>query len=101
VVPDVETLQLDERFRSDWIDYSTYDAEATWRIREILAKHLRERPWAQGKSMLEFYEEYLVPFAMLLTDMEREGIRVDVQEHLPAAQRRAEEDRAACTERFL
>lgn len=30
----------------------------------------------QGKSMLDFYQQYWVPYATVLTDMEREGIQV-------------------------
>ncbi|KAA0167896.1 hypothetical protein FNF31_00224 [Cafeteria roenbergensis] len=101
LLPPVDEIQLDPAMRAEWIDYSTYDAEATWRLREVLADKLRERPWAQGLSMLDFYERYIVPFAVVLTDMEREGIRVDVKEHLPRAQMLAEEERATATEEFL
>ena len=42
--------------------------------------------------MLEFYELYIVPFAALLTDMEREGIMVNM-EYLREIEGRALKDR--------
>ncbi len=51
----------------DWIDYSTFDAEVTWNLRENLHKKLQEMPWAKGKSMYEFYMTYWRPFGELLT----------------------------------
>lgn len=100
-LPGVDEIQLDPETRQEWIDYSTYDAEATWRLHQMLSERLRARPWAQNLTMMDFYERYLVPFAMLLTDMEREGIRVDITTHMPQAQRQAELDKQTHTESFL
>ena len=38
-------LQRDAATRAEWIDYSTYDAEATWLLREQLERNLRQMPW--------------------------------------------------------
>lgn len=96
----MEELQSNPSTRDAWIEYSVYDAEATWRLRQLLEQYLTAQHWAQSKTMMDFYREYIVPFAVVLTDMEREGIRVDVTHHLPAAQRVAIEERDECEKRF-
>lgn len=75
--------------------YSTFDAVATWHVREALEAKLRERPWLSAASMFDLYCRYILPFAECLTDMERAGIHVDVAKALPEAERRALLDRAA------
>jgi DNA polymerase-1 len=100
-LPGVDEIQLGAETRAAWIDYSTYDAEATWHLRENLAEKLTQMPWAQDRSMLQFYEQYIVPFAMLLTDMERAGIRVDVETHMPQAETQALKDKEKHTSEFL
>ena len=51
--------------------------------------------WQDGKTMYDFYVKYWVPFGELLTDMERNGIKVSAREMLPEAERRAKEDSRA------
>jgi DNA polymerase-1 len=50
--------------------------------------------------MFEFYNEFLVPFGDCLTDMERNGIKVDVKGHLPHVELKATEDREKFVEQF-
>jgi len=100
-VPPVHLLQRLPYWRSAWIDYATYDAEATWRLREVLEAKLRQRPWARDLSLWDFYSTYVAPFAVVLTDMERAGIRVDVTEHLPRAQESATAEQKASEEQFM
>ncbi len=40
VLPPVEELQTDESTRAKWIDYSAYDAKATWQLAQALKKAL-------------------------------------------------------------
>lgn len=101
VLAPVEDIQRNPATLGRWIDYSTYDAECTWLLRERLEVLLRGRPWTSDKSMWDFYQRYWVPFATLLTDMEREGIRVDTAEKLPLAQHIAENERAEAERAFL
>lgn len=101
ILPPVEQLQRDPDTRSDWIDYATYDAEATWRVRQVLQSHLQARMWVGSKSMWDFYNEYYIPFATVLTDMERAGIQVDVHTQLPAAQVQAVQERASSQAAFV
>ena len=41
VMPDMEELQTDANTRSDWIDYSAYDAKATWDLYQSLKAKLQ------------------------------------------------------------
>eukprot|EP00753_Platysulcus_tardus_P016428 PLAT5692.2.p1 GENE.PLAT5692.2~~PLAT5692.2.p1 ORF type:complete len:796 (-),score=413.96 PLAT5692.2:54-2441(-) len=102
-VPDPVDLQRSAADVADWIDYSTYDAEGTWRLRDELQRRLQRMPWtADGsRTMYDYYTTYLVPFGELLTDMEREGVYVDVEKHLPRVQAEAEADRAAAQATFV
>ena len=43
VLPPVEELQTDPQTRSKWIDYSAYDAKATWQLAQALKKQLMVR----------------------------------------------------------
>ena len=49
VVPPLDELQRNEKYLPDWVDYSTFDTEGTWRLREALEGKLREMPW-QGTT---------------------------------------------------
>ncbi|CAM9907819.1 unnamed protein product [Choristocarpus tenellus] len=46
-------------------------AQATWLVHQELRHKLDSMNWKDGKSMLDFYEIYYIPFGELLTDMER------------------------------
>lgn len=41
VLPPVEELQSDPQTRAKWIDYSAYDAKATWQLAQALKKQLK------------------------------------------------------------
>ena len=50
--------------------------------------------------MLDFYERYLVPFAEMLTDMERRGIYVARETYLPSFKIQAERDKSNYERKF-
>ena len=54
----------------------------------------------KGRNMLDFYERYLVPFAEMLTDMERRGIYVARETYLPSLQIQAERDKSNYERKF-
>lgn len=101
LLPPLLSIQRDPATFARWVDYSTYDAESTWLLREVLQEKLSSRPWAAGLSLFDFYQRFFVPFAECLTDMERAGIRVDKEGILPAAERQALQDRAAHEKKFM
>jgi hypothetical protein len=78
----------------EWIEYSVYDAQGTWLLHEELKRRLQAMEWTEdGKHMYDYYVKYWAPFGELLTDLERNGIKVDVAQQLPLAERRAEAER--------
>ena len=89
---DLKDLQNLPQFRDKWIEYSAKDAAATWYVRKMLEKELNAMPWMVDNrkmgTMLEFYSEYFIDFGEVLTDMERNGIRIDTQKHLKEAEAR-------------
>lgn len=82
--------------RAAWVEYSTFDTVATWKLHERLLQLLEQRPWrtAHGKDcgvLLDFYKQYWCPFGDLLVAMEERGVPLDVQ-HLEEQRLRAERD---------
>lgn len=104
-LPDLRELQNNPALRNSWIDYSARDAVATWWVRKRLEEKLEKMPWVvDGKalgSMYDFYQRYLRDFGELLTDMERNGIKVDTQKHLRNAEIQARQERDKYEKMFL
>ncbi|KAK4536371.1 hypothetical protein CDCA_CDCA08G2396 [Cyanidium caldarium] len=100
VVPAPDALQASLDTVRDWVDYSTFDAEATWFLRDALEKRLR-RMHLRGPSrtMYDLYRECFVPFGELLTEMEQVGFKVDI-ERLVSSQRVAQADRQRFADAF-
>ncbi|EEC51736.1 pol1-like DNA polymerase, partial [Phaeodactylum tricornutum CCAP 1055/1] len=92
-IPPVESMQRDPESRSMWIKYSCYDAEGTWLLREELEKRLKMKPWIGNKNLWDYYFLHMRPFAEVLTDMERRGVRVNAKDYLFNVERKAREDR--------
>ena len=105
-LPSMEELQRNPLTRDKWIAYSALDVIATWKVREQLEKRLKMMPWEieDGTkhlgNMFDYYQEYLLPFGELLTDIEKTGIKVDTKVHLMEAENRARKDRSQLLERF-
>lgn len=81
--PDIEEMHTDERFVEKWVEYSCFDAEITYFLRETLAKQLSQlKTEEEGMGdNLALYTKYWLPFGELLTDMEQTGFLLDV-DHL-------------------
>ncbi len=98
-LPSIEELQTNPLTRPEWIQYACYDSQGTWLLHEELRHRLSNMEWTDGHvfgepTLYAFYKQYWRPFGELLTAMEREGIKVDAAEQLPAAERRASAQRA-------
>jgi hypothetical protein len=112
VLPPLDEVQTsaDDEVRRRWIEYSTLDAEVTWRLYQSLRRRLsdpRRFRWEpqsvcfgdiqfdrlnvldpanaglrdtelQPPVVLELYERVILPFGELLTDLERNGVVIDV-----------------------
>jgi DNA polymerase-1 len=99
-IPPVEVMQRDPQFRERWIQYSCYDAEGTWLLRNKLQAKLEKMDWGWGHNLYEYYWNYMRPFGEVLTDMERRGIRVNAKDYLANVEKQAREDRARHLEAF-
>ncbi|KNB44986.1 mitochondrial DNA polymerase [Blastocystis sp. subtype 4] len=83
-VPEVIDLQRNPETRNEWIEYSAFDAEATWHVRKELESLLKEMYWTEeevngttiDRTMWDFYQRYYRDFGQLLVNMENRGIRV-------------------------
>lgn len=92
-MPSIIEMHTDPEHLPKWINYATLDAEATFFLREVLVKELMKYPveFEEMKNLFDLYCKYWLPFGEILTDIERIGIRVDV-EHLKRAEMQAIED---------
>eukprot|EP00347_Sterkiella_histriomuscorum_P005807 403355195 len=98
--PDVEVIHTNKV--EEWVGYSCYDAEITFFLRETLSKLLMTQQTDEEgmQDMLGLYSKYWRAFGEVLTDMEREGIKIDV-EYLKEIQLIAEKDKSQYEEKFL
>ena len=81
-------LHTDSKYAAQWIEYSVIDAEVTFYLRDhfhsllesLSVNTVSHKNPIEGvfKNNMEIYQNYWRPFGELLTDMEREGIKVDV-----------------------
>ena len=100
--PDIEEMHTDARYVEKWVEYSCFDAEITYFLRETLARKLcqLETHEENMSNLLDLYAKYWLPFGELLTDMERNGIKVDVN-YLKQIQLTAEKDKKTYEDAFL
>jgi hypothetical protein len=111
-LPDLRVLQNDPATRDKWIEYSARDAVATWCVRDSVMRELRRMPWqvsgvtlptvnGEKPNMYHFYMRYLKDFGELLTDMERNGIKLDTTGHLKKAEQAARLERQRMEDMFI
>jgi DNA polymerase I len=100
--PDIEEMHTDEKHVTPWVEYSTFDAEITYFLRETLAYKLSSLETKEEglNDMSALYTKYWLPFGELLTDMERTGIKIDL-DHLKEAELTAERDKIEYEQKFL
>jgi len=102
VFPDIEEMHTTAKYTEKWVEYSVFDAEITYFLRETLAYELCNIKIENEnmRNMYELYCKYWLPFGELLTDMEREGIMIDVN-RLKQKQIEAENDRDTHEKAFI
>lgn len=73
-------MHTDPKYVKDWVEYSVFDAEITYYLREALSFRLckLETKEEDMNDNFSLYLKYWLPFGELLTDMEREGIKIDL-----------------------
>jgi DNA polymerase I len=95
-------MHTDPKHVTSWVDYSTFDAEITYFLRETLAKQLEELVTNEEnmQNLGVLYTKYWLPFGELLTDLERTGFKIDV-EYLKEIELMAERDKILHEQKFL
>ena len=101
VMPTIQELHTNIKYREKWIIYSILDTECTYYLRDVLQEKLQSmltkaqyhiNPITEKyKNNYELYLHYWRQFGELLTDMEREGIKLDL-DYLKQIQLKAETD---------
>jgi DNA polymerase-1 len=100
-LPPIDILQRDPKFRKNFILYSCYDAEGTWRLHEKLVEMLKQMSWlSNGKNLYDYYWDNMREFGKVLTDMERRGVLVDAKDYLASVEVQARKDRQQHSETF-
>ena len=94
-------MHTNPRYIEKWVEYSCFDAEITYFLRETLAKQLCNIRIAADNmdNKMALYTKYWLPFGELLTDMERKGFAIDV-DHLKIIERQALKDRQELEDKF-
>ena len=85
-IPSIIEMHTQKELIEKWVNYSALDAEVTFFLRETLAVLLTqlETNFEDLTNMLDVYNKYWLPFGETLTDMERIGLKVNL-EHLKVA----------------
>lgn len=109
IIPPTVDLQRSVKYRDEWVDYASADAELTYRLCNTLKARLQNMSIHGTNSMpqlvdrfdnlYDLYRSVLLPFGELLTDVERVGFKVDVG-WLQNAQLKADRDRLALEGKF-
>lgn len=86
VMPELTELHTDLKYLKNWITYSVLDAEVTYYLRDTLHQYLETLPTISYthknpindlyKDNFQVYMNFWRPFGEILTDMEREGIKI-------------------------
>jgi DNA polymerase I len=86
MMPNLELMHCSEQFVPAWVEYSAFDAEILYFLRETLALQLSriQTPQELMGDLQILYQRYWLPFGELLTDMESVGFKVDTR-HLRKA----------------
>jgi DNA polymerase-1 len=102
VQPEIEELHTNPEYVKDWVNYSVLDAELTFFLREALITELSAFPVKSEdmSNLWEFYLKYWLPLGECLTDMEREGMLMDM-DHLKAIEEQAKNDKFVFLNEFM
>lgn len=84
-MPSLIDLHTDPFTIESWVDYATFDTEATYYLFHVLKALMKDLPvnFEDMKDIGDIYNKYWLCFGELLTDIERNGIKVKV-DHLKA-----------------
>ena len=95
-------MHVSEMFIPDWVEYSCFDAEILFFLRETLSLQLSQMKTDEENmgDNLVLYMKYWRPFGELLTDMERTGFKIDA-DYLRKCELQAVKDQEEHLQKFL
>eukprot|EP00002_Diphylleia_rotans_P030256 TRINITY_DN6204_c0_g1_i5.p1 TRINITY_DN6204_c0_g1~~TRINITY_DN6204_c0_g1_i5.p1 ORF type:complete len:782 (-),score=120.16 TRINITY_DN6204_c0_g1_i5:995-3340(-) len=101
----MDILLDEEPYRQQILEFAATDAYLTWHLHSYMCELLSKSPWVlfdqkKNGNMHQFYISTWLPFGILLTDMERRGVKVDTQ-LLKTMETQAVEELAAYEKQFL
>lgn len=101
-MPSIVELHTSDKTIEKWVEYATLDAEATFFLREYLVVELKKFKvrFEDMENLFDLYCKYWLPFGEVLTELERNGIKVDLA-HLAEAEKKAFEDLSILEKKFL
>lgn len=80
-LPNLLELQTNQLYRNDWIEYSARDVVATWGVYMTIKNCLERTRWYVGDklfgTMFDYYQNIWKDFGDLLTEIEKNGIKID------------------------
>lgn len=90
-MPTILELHTSTETISKWIDYGTLDSEVTYYLYYTLKNLLEDLPvnYEDMRTLFDIYNKYWLPFGEVLTEIERNGIRVN-KEQLENSRKSAE-----------
>lgn len=101
-MPSILEMHTSEDMVEKWVKYATVDAESTFFLREVMVRELAKFKveFEDMNNLFDLYCKYWLPFGELLTDIERNGIKVD-RAQLQAAEAAAMKDLTEKEEKFM
>ena len=78
-LPPIAELQNNPLTRTEWIEYSVYDAQGTWLLHEDLRRRLEGMEWQDGHNMYTFYTRYAKQAAAASTATQQQHCRHPTQ----------------------
>ena len=100
-MPSIIELHTSHETIQKWVEYATLDAESTFFLREVMVNELSKYAvnFEDMKTLFDLYCKYWLPFGEVLTELERNGIKVNL-EHLENAEKKAFEDLKILEDKF-
>ncbi len=78
-MPDTLELHTNQATILDWVNYGTLDAELTYFLYFVFKDLMKKLPmeFEDMENIFDVYQKYWLPFGKILTDIERNGIKVN------------------------
>ena len=92
-IPSISEMHTNPEIVRNWVYYGTLDAEVTYYLYKALKDLMQQLPvqFEELKTIWDVYQTYWRPFGKVLTDIEREGIFINLR-HLSSCLEKSSQD---------